>query len=45
MLIKDGWDHVVNDLVDIIEESSREFPDLKQYLIGHSMGSWIALGR
>ncbi|MAZ50253.1 MAG: transporter, partial [Flavobacteriaceae bacterium] len=30
-------------LVDIIEESSREFPDLKQYLIGHSMGSWIAL--
>jgi alpha-beta hydrolase superfamily lysophospholipase len=40
---KDGWDHVVNDLVDIIEESSREFPDLKQYLIGHSMGSWIAL--
>ena len=41
---KDGWDHVVNDLVDIIEESSREFPDLKQYLIGHSMGSWISLG-
>ena len=41
---KDGWDHVVNDLVDIIKESSREFPDLKQYLIGHSMGSWIALG-
>ena len=41
---KDGWDYVVNDLVDIIEESSREFPDLKQYLIGHSMGSWIALG-
>ena len=40
---KDGWDYVVNDLVDIIEESSREFPDLKQYLIGHSMGSWIAL--
>mgnify|MGYP001412189364 FL=1 len=41
---KDGWDYVVSDLVDIIEDSSSEFPNLKQYLIGHSMGSWIALG-
>ena len=41
---KDGWDYVVSDLVDIVEDSSSEFPNLKQYLIGHSMGSWIALG-
>lgn len=41
---KDGWDNVVSDLVNIIEDSSSEFPNLKQYLIGHSMGSWIALG-
>ena len=41
---KDGWDNVVSDLVNIIEDSSSEFPNLKKYLIGHSMGSWIALG-
>ena len=38
-----GWNLVVNDLIKIIDLTSNEFPNLKQYLIGHSMGSWISL--
>ncbi len=38
-----GWNLVVNDLIKIIDLTNNEFPNLKQYLIGHSMGSWIAL--
>ena len=38
-----GWNLVVNDLIKIIDLTNNEFPNLKQYLIGHSMGSWISL--
>jgi len=39
-----GWTLVVNDLIKIINLTKNEYPHLKQYLIGHSMGSWISLG-
>ena len=38
-----GWSLVVNDLIKIISLTNKEYPNLKQYLIGHSMGSWISL--
>ena len=38
-----GWNLVVNDLIKIISLTNKEYPNLKQYLIGHSMGSWISL--
>ena len=40
---KDGWNMVVEDLSVLIEMSKQDYPDLKQFLIAHSMGSWIAL--
>jgi len=40
---QDGWNMVVEDLSVLIEMSKQDYPDLKQFLIAHSMGSWIAL--
>ena len=40
---KDGWNMVVEDLSVLIEMSKQDYPDLKQFIIAHSMGSWIAL--
>ena len=40
---QDGWNMVVEDLSILIEMSKQDYPDLKQFLIAHSMGSWIAL--
>ena len=40
---KDGWNKVVSDLETVIADSRNKFPNLDQFLIGHSMGSWIAL--
>ena len=40
---KDGWNKVVSDLEEVIVNSRNNFPDLDQFLIGHSMGSWVAL--
>ena len=40
---KDGWNKVVSDLETVIVDSRNKFPNLDQFLIGHSMGSWIAL--
>ena len=40
---QDGWNLVVEDLSILIEISKQDYPDLKQFLIAHSMGSWIAL--
>jgi len=40
---QDGWNMVVEDLSFLIEMSKKDYPDLKQFLIAHSMGSWIAL--
>ncbi len=39
----DGWNLVVNDLRLIINETKKKYPNVKQYLLAHSMGSWIAL--
>ena len=38
-----GWEKVVNDLSLLINDTKESFPDLKQFLFAHSMGSWIAL--
>ena len=38
-----GWKKVVKDLKTIIDNTKKEYPTLKQYIFGHSMGSWIAL--
>jgi len=40
---QDGWNLVVEDLSILIGMSKQDYPDLKQFLIAHSMGSWIAL--
>jgi alpha-beta hydrolase superfamily lysophospholipase len=40
---KDGWDHVTNDLIELINSSHIEFPNHKHYLFAHSMGSYVAL--
>ena len=39
----DGWGLVVDDLLNLLTQSNKKFPDLKQYVLAHSMGSWIAL--
>ena len=41
---KNGWNLVLNDLMNLVDETNKEFPNHKQFLIGHSMGSWISLG-
>ena len=40
---KEGWNKVVSDLEELVINTKIRFPDLDQFLIGHSMGSWIAL--
>jgi len=40
---QNGWNLVVADLITLIKQSKADFPNLKQFLIAHSMGSWIAL--
>ncbi len=40
---KDGWKLVVDDQVNLIKETKKIYPNLKQYMIAHSMGSWIGL--
>ena len=40
---QNGWNLVVEDLSLLIKQSKQEYPNLKQFLIAHSMGSWIAL--
>lgn len=39
-----GWKHVINDQRKLVEQTKKKYPHLKQYMIAHSMGSWIALG-
>ena len=41
---ENGWTLVIDDLLLIIKETKKKYPNLKQYLLAHSMGSWIALG-
>lgn len=40
---KNGWDIVTEDLRSNIIGAQKKHPELKHFLIGHSMGSWIAL--
>ena len=40
---QNGWNLVVEDLSALIGQSKQDYPNLKQFLIAHSMGSWIAL--
>ena len=40
----DDFEDVENNLIHILNYVSYKFPDLKKILIGHSMGSWIAMG-
>ena len=40
---KNGWLKVRNDLKETINHAERKFPNLPCFLLGHSMGSWIAL--
>ena len=40
---KNGWDMVVNDFETLINDTKNSFPNLKQFVLAHSMGSWIAL--
>ena len=39
----DGWKTVVDDLEELITITNNKYPNLKQYLLGHSMGSYVAL--
>lgn len=38
-----GWKKVGDDLIDLVNFTNSKYPDLNQYLIAHSMGSWISL--
>ena len=40
----DDFEDVENNLIHILDYVSHKFPDLNKILIGHSMGSWIAMG-
>jgi alpha-beta hydrolase superfamily lysophospholipase len=39
----DGWNLVAEDLIGLLDKSNKKFPGLNQYVLSHSMGSWIAL--
>ena len=39
----DGWKTVVDDLEELIKITNNKYPNIKQYLLGHSMGSYVAL--
>ena len=40
---EDGWNLVVNDLLDIHLDTNKRFPNIPKILLGHSMSSWIGL--
>ena len=39
---RDGWLHLVQDTHALCEKAHREFPDTPYFLMGHSMGSFVA---
>ncbi|MBR7743615.1 alpha/beta hydrolase [Phycicoccus sp. BSK3Z-2] len=39
---RDGWDTVVGDLRTVTDQARSEHPDLPVFLLGHSMGSFLA---
>ena len=40
---QNGWELVTINLRELILSTNDKYPNLNQFLIGHSMGSWIAL--
>ena len=40
---KGGWSYLVDDLISIHEWAVKQYPELPHILLGHSMGSWIAM--
>lgn len=39
---KDGWTHVVDDMFELRRLTGKSHPDLLYFLMGHSMGSFLA---
>lgn len=39
---KDGYKVVLKDMLKVLENTKKEYPDKKYYLLGHSMGSFLA---
>lgn len=37
-----GWEYVVHDMRRLMEEMGEQYPDLPVFLMGHSMGSFLA---
>lgn len=40
--MQDGWNKVVNDVINLTKELDKKYSKLPIYLLGHSMGSFIA---
>lgn len=38
----DGWQHVVDDIYTLRDMTGKKYPELPYFLLGHSMGSFIA---
>jgi alpha-beta hydrolase superfamily lysophospholipase len=41
--VSGGWNSVTNDLERTIYYAQKKYPNLPTFVLGHSMGSWIAL--
>jgi alpha-beta hydrolase superfamily lysophospholipase len=41
--ISGGWDSVTKDLDRTVYYAQKKYPNLSTFVLGHSMGSWIAL--
>jgi alpha-beta hydrolase superfamily lysophospholipase len=39
----DGWKSVTEDLANTIDYAKTKYPNLSVFVLGHSMGSWVAL--
>ena len=39
---QDGWTHVVDDMFALHQQTGKKYPDLPYFLVGHSMGSFLA---
>ena len=40
---KNGWEVITEDLRNLIVYTNQKYPNLDQYLLAHSMGSWVGL--
>lgn len=39
---RDGWEHVVRDMKNLMDAVAGEYPKLPMFLMGHSMGSFLS---